>query len=54
MSWILLIMGILVLFLSWTGIIGQGKLLVHYVGEKKAKVINLISGLIFIILSFFV
>jgi len=54
MNWILLIMGILVLLLSWTGIIGQGKLLVYFVGEKKAKVINLISGFIFIILSFLI
>jgi hypothetical protein len=32
--------GILVLFLSLTNILGQGKLLVKVVSEKYAKIIN--------------
>lgn len=53
MNWTLLIIGILVLLLSLTDILGQGRLLVQIVGKKNAKIINLITAIVFIALSFF-
>jgi hypothetical protein len=50
----LLIVGILVLFLAITNILGQGRLLVKLVSEKYARLINFIVGLGMIILSFII
>jgi hypothetical protein len=48
----LFVVGILVILLTLTNIVGQGKLLVKIVSEKYARIINYIIGSVFIILSF--
>lgn len=50
----LLIVGVLVLFLTITNILGQGRLLVKLVSEKYARIINFTVGLLMIILSFII
>jgi hypothetical protein len=52
MNIVLFVVGILVLFLSLTNIIGQGRLLVKVVSEKYARIINFTIGVVMIVLSF--
>lgn len=48
----LLIVGILVIILSLTGFAGQGRVTSRLFGEKNARIINIILGIVLIILSF--
>lgn len=52
MSYPLLIVGLLVIVLSLTGVVGQGRLSSKLFGEKNAKLFNIVVGLVLIILAF--
>lgn len=52
MSYPLLIVGLLVIVLSLTGVVGQGRVTSKIFGEKNAKLFNIIVGILLIILAF--
>lgn len=54
MNVMLFVIGMVVLLLSLTNFLGQGKLLEKFVNQKIARIINIIVGLTMIILSFIV
>ena len=54
MNWMLLSIGLIVLFLAVTGVIGQGKLMVRYFGENNSRIVNIVVGMIMVIVSLFI
>jgi hypothetical protein len=48
------LIGVIGLFFSLTDIIGQGILLVKVIGKKRARVLNIVCGILLITLSFFI
>ncbi len=50
----LFVIGMVVILLSITNFLGQGKLLEKFVNPKIARIINLLVGLTMIILAFIV